>query len=221
MQSSLRTIRAFSTELMKIASGIKHDADVRKLLAERRGEEYLDGGRLLTNTEAEAPYSHQKIAYVYAGTGQQLNAYAGAGAFDVLRSKKKKKNHYQTGRDYAGAAMKGGLTGLGVLGATNTLRGRFGSPTGAKEILKATRAARQAATAGAGLAVADRAYRHNDLPGQDKTAFAVSPGTSTNFKSPAAELAKSQQTGGFRGSIIHDTGKAPKSVQLGKKFRLP
>ncbi len=216
MTSPLRTIRAFSSELMKIASGIKHDADVRKLLAERRGEEYLDGGRLLTNSEAEAPYANQKIA-----SGYQAGLNAGVGSFDVLRSKKKKKNNYQTVRDYAGTALKGGLTGLGILGAANTLRGRFGSPVGPTATRQAVRAARQAATAGAGLALADRAYRHNDLPGQDKTAFAVSPGLSTNFKSPAGELARSGQTGGFRGGIIHDTGKAPQSLQLGKKFRLP
>lgn len=214
MQSSLRTIRAFSAELMKIASGIKHDADVRKLLAERKGEEYLDGGRLLTNTELEAPYSHQKIA-------SNLRVGLSAGSFDVLNSKKKKKNRYQTARDYAGTAMKGGLTGLGVLGAVNTLRGRFGSPSDPVSILKATRAARQAAGGGAGLALADRAYRHDDLPGQDKKAFAVSPSTTSNFKSPATELSKTQQTGSFRGGIVHDTGKVPSSLTLGKKFRLP
>lgn len=215
MQSSLRTIRAFSSELMKIASGIKYDADVRKLLAERRGEEYLDGGRLLTNTEAEAPYAQQKIAY------SNFHAGLSSGSFDVLGSKKKKNNHYQTARDYAGTALKGGLTGLGVLGATNALRGRFGSPSGAKAIAHATRAARQAAAGGAGLALADRAYRHNDLPGQDKKAFVVSPNNGSSFKSPAAELAQSRQTGAFRSNIVHDSAKAPKSLTLSQKFRIP
>ncbi len=215
----LRTIRAFSAELMKIASGIKYDAEVRKLLAERQGEEYLEGGRLLTNTEPEAPYSNQKIANY--GYSMPVGLNTGAGSYDVLHSKKKKKNTYQTARDYAGTALKGGLTGLGVLGAANALRGRFGSPVGEAAIQQAMHSARRAAAAGAGIALADRAYRHDDLPGQEKAAFTVSPGTATNFTSPAKELAKSSQTGGFRGGIIHDTGKAPKSLQLGKKFRLP
>lgn len=217
MNSSLRTIRAFSVELMKIASGIKYDAEVRKLLADRRGEEYLEGGRLQSNAEPEVPFSNQKLA----NSGSYAGLHAGAGSYDVLGSKKKKKNHYQTARDYAGTAVKGGLTGLGVLGAANALRGRFGAPVGEQAVRQAMHSARRAAGAGAGLAIADRAYRHDDLPGQAKTAFVVSPNTSSTFTSPAKELASTSQTGGFRGSVIHDTGKAPKPLQIGNKFRLP
>jgi hypothetical protein len=211
MQSSLRTIRAFSAELMKIAAEIQ-DAEIRKLLAERRGEEYLDGGRLLTNTEAEAPYV-QKMASNFVG--------AASGSYDVLKSHKKKKNHYQTARDYAGTAMKGGLTGLGILGAANAMRGRFGAPVGDAAIRRAAHAARRAATAGAGIAVADRAYRYDDLPNMDKKAFTVSANPSSGFRSPAASLAQSSQTAGFKSGLVHDTGKAPRSIQLGQKFRIP
>lgn len=218
MSSLLRTIRAFSTELMKIAADIQ-DADIRKLLSERRGKEYLDGGRLLTNTEAEAPYA-QKMA-MSGGYSAPVGLATGSGSMDVLRSHKKKSNNYQKARDYAGTAMKGGLTGLGILGASNAMRGRFGTPAGEKAIRHAARSAQRAATAGAGVAVADRAYRHDDVLGLDKKAFTVSANPSSSFRSPAASLAQSSQTGGFKSGVIHGTGTAPKSLQIGKKFQLP
>jgi len=101
------------------------------------------------------------------------------------------------------------------------MRGRFGSPSGYHATRKAMHAARKSFGIGAGVAVADRAYRHNDLPSHEKQAFAVSPNPSSSFRSPAESLANSSMTGSFKPSVIHDTGKAPKSLTLGKKFHLP
>jgi hypothetical protein len=215
MSSPLRTIRAFSVELMKIAAEVQ-DADIRKLLSERKGKEYLDGGRLLSNSAAEAEYAIKMATS--GGYSAPVGLAVGSGSLDVLKSHKKKKNSYQTARDYAGTAMKGGLTGLGVLGAANAMRGRFGSPTGNMAI---RHAARRAATVGAGIAVVDRAYRYDDLPTSEKKAFAVSANPTSSFQSPARSLMQSSQTGGFRSGIIHDTGTAPKSLTMGKNFRLP
>lgn len=206
--SNLRTIRAFSVELMKIASGIK-DAEIQKLLADRRGEEYLEGGRLPNELPEE------KLA---AGGYEAPLGMSASGNYDH-KANKKKSNHYQKVRDYAGTAVKGGLTGLGILGATNAMRGRFSAPDGFHAVRKATKAARNAAIIGSGVAVADRAYRHDELPGATKTAN-IGSNPNASFKSPAVELANSQRTGSFR-SGVHNVGTAPKPLQLGKKFRLP
>lgn len=207
--SALRTIRSFSVEMMKIAADIK-DADIQKLLAERQGKEYLEGGRLLTNTEQEAPYFPKMGGY------EAPLGFTASGNYD-LKAKKKKNNTYQKVRDYGVAGMKGGLTGLGILGAYNATRGNFSPANTAVETLRAAKAARRAATIGASASVMDRAYRHDELT---KDA-AVAPNPSAIFRSPAAALATSRQTGGFKSRVIHGAGKPPKTVQLGKKFRLP
>lgn len=210
MSSPLRTIRAFSVELMKLAAQVK-DADIQKLLADRRGEEYLSGGKLPSNTVEE---EQQKLAN-YDSIG-----VAAAGMHD-LRAKKKKKNTYQKARDYAGSAIKGGLTGIGILGGANAMRGRFGTPTTAAAIRSAAKSARNAATAGAGVAVADRAYRYDDVPGMDKKAAMVTPNAVKPFSTPASAAATARRTGGFKSTVRRAIGKPPQTVQLGKKFRLP
>lgn len=216
----LRTIRAFSTELQKIASSqYPKDPEILRLLAERKGEEYMEGGRLLSNAMMEGNEYAAKMANMARMTRPTGGFSSGSGSNSVLESKTKKHNHYQTARDYAGTAVKGGLTGLGILGAANAMRGHFKAPEGAAAIARATRAARHAATAGATVAIADRAYRHDDIP---KVAFVVSPNANSTFRSPAASLAETRATGGFKSSVIHDTGKAiSKPFQMGQKFRLP
>lgn len=205
-------MRSFTVEMLKIAADIK-DADIRKLLAERRGEEYLDGGRLLTNTAQEAPY-FPKMA---AGGGYTAPvSMAASGSYD-LKARKKKHNTYQELRDYSMTGMKGALTGLGVLGASNAMRGRFGSPSSGLETLRAAKQARRAATIGGSAAVLDRAYRHHELT---KEAL-VNPNPGTSFRSPRQELSSGQETGRFESQVFHDYGKPSKTVQLGRKFRIP
>ena len=210
--SGLRTIRAFAVEMLKIAADIK-DADIRKLLAERKGEEYLDGGRLLTNTEQEAKY-FPKMASGFGGYSPPVGMSA-SGSYD-LTARKKKNNTYQKLRDYTVTGTKGALTGLGVLGASNAMRGRFGSPSTGLDAVRAARQARRAATIGASAAVLDRAYRHDEF---SKEAM-VSPKLETPFRSPQQELSRGQETGKFESGVIHDY-KRPRSVQIGRKFRIP
>lgn len=210
--SGLRTIRAFTVEMLKIAADIK-DADIRKLLAERRGEEYLEGGRLLTNTEQEAKY-FPKMAGVGGGYTAPVGMSA-SGSYD-LKARKKKDNTYQKLRDYATTGTKGALTGLGILGASNAMRGRFGSPSAGLEAVRAARQARRVATIGASAAVLDRAYRHDEFT---KEAL-VNPKPETPFRSPRQELSRGQETGKFESHVFHDYG-SPRTVQLGRKFRIP
>lgn len=209
--SGLRTIRAFTVEMLKIAADIK-DADIRKLLAERRGEEYLEGGRLLSNTEQEARYFPKMARYggYSAPVGMSVS-----GSYD-LKANKKKHNTYQKLRDYTVTGTKGALTGLGALGAANAMRGRFGSPSAGLEAARAARQARRVATVGASAAVLDKAYRHDELT---KEAL-VSPAPAAPFRSPQQELSRGQETGKFESTVFHDY-KGPKTVQLGRKFRIP
>jgi hypothetical protein len=210
--SSIRQFRAFSTEMMKVAADVQ-DSDIRALLAERRGKEYLQGGRLLSNSAVDG--SQYAVKMGSGGYTPPLGLDA-SGAYNHS-SKVKKHNQYQKARDYTGTAIKGGLTGLGILAGHNAMKGRFGSPQVAHEIAHAARQARHAASAGAGIAVADKAYRHDDLP---KMAF-VNQTSGASFRSPSAELASTQATGSFHGGSIHNTGHAPQALQLGKKFRMP
>jgi hypothetical protein len=212
--SSLRTIRSFTVEMLKIAADIK-DADIQKLLTERQGKEYLEGGRLQTNTFDEAP------PLIKMSLSGGYRAPVGMAASDNynLKSHKKKDNAYQKARDYATTGVKGALTGLGVLGASNAMRGRFGSPSGGLEVLRATRQARRAATIGGSAAMLDRAYRYDELS-KDKEAM-VSANPNDQFRSPASALAESSRTGRFESKVIHDYGKPPKTFIIGKKFRIP
>lgn len=208
--SDLRTIRAFTVEMLKIAADIK-DSDIRKMLADRKGVEYLEGGELPSNLE-EALYLPKM-----AGGGYEAPIAMAAGNAYDLKAKKKKHNTYQKIRDYGTTGAKGALTGLGILGASNAMRGRFGSPAAGFETLRAARQARRAATIGASAAMIDRAYRHDELPKQAM----VTPSPNTPFRSPAKELAESQETGKFESHVIHDFGRPPKTIQLGRKFRIP
>lgn len=204
-------MRSFTVELLKIAADIK-DADIRKLLSERRGEEYLDGGRLLTNTAQESPY----LPKMASGGYQVPVGVAASGNYD-LKARTKKNNTYQKLRDYATTGTKGSLTGLGILGATNAMRGRFGSPSKGLETFRAAQQARRAATIGGSAAILDRAYRHDELT---KEAI-VNPGEGTKFRSPRQELSRGQETGKFENRVFHDYGRPPKTVQIGRKFRIP
>jgi hypothetical protein len=197
---------------MKIAADIK-DSDIRKLLAERKGQEYLDGGQLPSNQE-EALYLPKMAA---GGYSAPAGLYASTGDNYDLKAHKKKPNTYQKLRDYGTTGMKGALTGLGVLGASNAMRGRFGSPSGPLEAMRAAKQARRAATIGGSAAIIDRAYRHDELSKQAM----VNANPSTPFTSPRQELSTGQETGKFESRVIHDYGKAPKTVQIGRKFRIP
>jgi hypothetical protein len=213
MSNSLRSFRIFSSEIMKAAAKVD-DADVQALLADRKGEEYLKGGKLPSNTAEEIQYERKMAANFNAG---YTNAGVGAsGGFD-LSSKTKKNNKYQKVRDYAASAGKGGLTGLGVLGALNVMRGKFKGPETTHEIRKATRAARNAFVGGAGVATLDKAYRHDELP---KMAM-VTANPNAAFRSAASSLATSARTGAMKSSVVHHMGKPPRVLQLGQKFRTP
>lgn len=211
--SDLRTIRAFAVEMIKISAAIK-DSDIRKLLAERKGVDYLEGGELPSNQE-EALYLPKMAGF----GGYQAPIGMSAGNMYDFQDPKKKHNNYQKIRDYGVTGVKGALTGLGILGASNAMRGRFGAPSSGLEALRAARQARRAATIGASAAMLDRAYRYDDV-NLTKQAL-VNPKPSSPFRSPAQELSDGQETGKFESGIIHDYGKPPKTVQLGRKFRIP
>lgn len=206
MDNPLRTFRSFAAELIKSATKA-NDADIRHLISERNGEEYLQGGRLLANSAQEAQYVRKEAKAVYS---------LASGNYD-LKAHTKKNNAYQKTRDYAVTGMKGALTGLGVLTAANAIKGRFGTPKGRLAIVKAKRRAQIAASAGAMASLADRAYRHDEF---NKQAFInQTPGSTLGAAGTA--LSNAGKTGAFKSSIVHHSGKPPRVIQLGQKFRIP
>lgn len=206
MSNSLRSLRTFSAEIMKCAAKIS-DADIQAMVTDKNGGEYLKGGKLPTNTVEEE--NGVKVASIMG---------VSSGAYD-FRTKTKKNNAYQNVRDYTITGMKGALTGLGVLSASNALRGRYGTPRGFMAVAKAKKRARLAAGVGAGLSVADRVYRHHDEHGKSKEAMVEqTPGTS--FQTPATSLANARRTGSLKAGVVRHGGMPPRILQFGNKFRV-
>jgi len=198
-----RFFRSFSTELMKIASGIPDDAGIRELLADREGEEYLPGGELPSNEPGSAML--QKLGGPFA---------LAAGAHD-LHAKTKIDSPYQGTRDHAVAAGKGALTGAAAMGLVDKL---------SKTPFVGHKHYRAAAAIGAGGMLADRVFRHHRAEHdshKDKTAGIVSPSAEHVVKSPAGVLHAAQQTGSVRGKP-RMVGKASKAIRIGtRKFQMP
>jgi hypothetical protein len=108
----LRQFRSFSTELTKIALlSDPLDPDVRALRAAREGKEYLQGGRLPSNTEVETNFV-PKLA--------------------SLTEKDKK-----TIKKDLVAGGKGALAAGGLLGTLGAMGGKPVSPTLAKIVIPA------------------------------------------------------------------------------------
>ncbi len=126
----------------------------------------------------------------------------------------KKEQRYQKARDYTVSGIKGGLTGLGVLGGTSALLRKKKMPT-----ISHTR---RAVAGGAGLSVLDQAYRSKKTPEAEKLAdigaLAVTDSHS-GLRSPGAQLAPAKAVGSFR-QVNHNEGRKPKSLQIGQKFRV-
>lgn len=189
--TELRQLRSFSTELMKLAADVS-DADIRELLTYRQNNVSVDQAKIANSFDPKMGLA--------------------AGSYD-LRAKKKKSNSYQKVRDYAATGMKGGLTGLGIMGALNAMK--------QKKIFPRPSTARRAASLGSSVALLDRAYRHDDLPktASDIGALGVNP-TPANLATPGLQLAQARATGLFR-NVNHETeGRKPRSLQLGHKFRV-
>jgi hypothetical protein len=199
----LRFYRSFSAELQKIAASVD-DAGIRALLADRRGEEYLQGGELPVNEsvpgERTVP-AGVPIAKVAAGLGYGLHNYD-------LKAKKKGPTGYQKARDYAVSGVKGALTGGAVLALAHNMRGGQATDIAAKSL-------RRAAGVGAGASLADRAFRHEEL----KKVAVVTSQPSAPFRSPADALDRSSNVGQFENKVHQSTAK-PAGL-IGNKFRIP
>ncbi len=202
---SLRMYRAFSTELLKIANDLG-DADIRALLAERRGEEYLKGGELDTkvqNDERDMPLT--------SNLGKTANMAMLAPGY--LHAHKKDDSSYQTVRDTGVKALGGAAGGAGAVKLFHDMAGK--APTPHKY--------RVGAGIGAGMALADKAFRYRQEIGakvrrkpKTKTAF-VQQNPNAGFKSPAEELAGTSEVGKFKNRIHQSAAKTP--GLLGKSFR--
>lgn len=204
---NLLTYRAFSTELLKIANELG-DADIRALLADRKGDEYLKGGELPTNktVPGERP--------VPAGDGgaTKIANYAMA-APGLLRAHKKEEGGYQTVRDTGLKTLGGAAGGAGAVKLVHDMMGKSHSPHGI----------RMGAGIGAGIALADKAFRHraeikNSVKRKPKVKLSfVQQNAAAPFHSPADSLASAQTVGKFQNRVHQSAAKTP--GLLGKSFR--
>lgn len=137
------SMRAFSTEIVKLAMEIK-DPDIQALLADRKGKEYLPGGQLKTNTESETGFV-PKIATI---TGWRSPARLAATGMDMPSSDGTPHDRYSSAKDWAMTGVKGVTTGAGLMGLGHAL---------AKNELKPSLGAlRAGAVIGGGLAIGDK-----------------------------------------------------------------
>jgi hypothetical protein len=204
--------RAFATELIKIAIELQ-DSDIRKLLAERAGQEYLEGGRLPSNGAGEAgdagyvPELQKKAAVGMASLDPTITP------LDRARTKTKSPGAYQQIRDSSMSGLGGAMAGGGVLRLAQGMR-KY-DPTGANIFKPKTYMA--AAGIGAGLGLADRLYRHrHELAfGQEKQA-----NMNSQTFSPGRELTRGHKVGHFE-NTVHAGSPATASGLMGKAGRLP
>jgi hypothetical protein len=209
--------RAFATELLKIAIALQ-DSDIRKLMADRAGKEYLEGGELATNFRGQGADQGyvpelQKKAYAY-----ESGTLPTSGAMD-FHARKKGPKIYQSIRDYSIAGLKGALTGAGVGGLYHGLSG-YVAPQGAPSMPLGR--LRWAAGIGAVAGIGDRLFRHREELRTGKPAEPVVKTANLNSGtfSPARELTRSRKVGHFQNKI-HSGTPTPTAGLVGKDGRLP
>lgn len=211
------TYRAFATELTKIALV---DYEVRAKRAEKKGEEYLYGGRIKDNSVEETNFVPKIAAPKGKGNLKQdkgEDVYGGAyktasnkASIHVgnLKQDKKDKSPYETARNTALTGMSGMFAGPAFIKLRESIRGGDFKAPGKHHAI--------AAGLGAGVALADRAYRHRT--GQDLTKQAA---FSSQTFSPGRQLRAGQETRRFHDTDVHTTAK-PQPPGLGAaKFHLP
>jgi hypothetical protein len=190
--------RAFSTELLKIATEVR-DPDIRAMISEAHGKEYLNGGALRANSEAETNFKPKLAA------PSSFMAYTPVGTYNV-RGKKPTAtgSGYETASNFAGTALRGGMTGAGAATLAHTLRHGHDLKLAPKHL-------GMAVAGGAGLALADRALRRNAVKKQL---------TKVAMFSPARQLHATQSRGDFENKVHHTPLKSSVPT-IGRDFRLP
>jgi len=192
---SLLGYRAFATELMKIATEVR-DPDIRAMIAESKGKEYLNGGALRCNSEVETNFK-PKLASGFM-------AFTPVGTYNVRGKKPTAQGSgYETASNFAGTALRGAMTGAGATTLAHTIRHGH-------DLRAAPRTLAIAAAGGAGLALADRAMRRRAMKKQlEKIAF-----------SPARQLQSTGAVGSFL-KKVHNTPLKASVPAIGNSFRLP
>lgn len=198
--------RAFATELLKIATEVR-DPDIRAMIAEAKGKEYLNGGALRANSEVETNFKPKLAA--------NFMAFTPVGTYNILgkrRPEAQPSSAYERASGTAGAALKGGMTGAGAGTLIHTLRHGHDLRMAPKPLAKWV-------GAGTGIALADRALRRHatkrNLEQAVKTAN-LDPQTFT----PARQLHANQSRGTFENKLHRGVVKSTPGV-VGNAFRLP
>jgi len=207
------SMRAFSTELVKLAMEIK-DPDIQALQAEKKGKEYLQGGRLPANTEAETSFV-PKIASI---TGWRSPARLAATGMDMDSPVDSPHNRYAKAKDWMMTGVKGVTTGAGLMGLGHALVKAPMAPGATfSEGLKASvPALRAGALLGGGLAIGDKLLTHHLKKKEMMKQAMLGSQTFT----PARELKASGETAHFENMIHKGPGVRPSGL-MGTAGRLP
>ena len=212
---NLLAYRAFATELLKIAVDLR-DSDIRKLMADRAGKEYLEGGELPTSFRGQGadqgyvPELQKKAVQTGLSSMDPLTT-----PLDRMRSTVKAPGRVQNVRDSAMTGVGGALAGGSVLKAVERMRGADFRP-----------AHYIAATAiGAGAGLADRLYRHRHelkfgKPAEQSGPQVKQANMNSGTFSPGRELTRGNKVGHFQNKI-HVVEKPPTAGLMGKDGRLP
>jgi len=192
------SLRSFCTEFLKLAFEIQ-DPDIRALKADRKGKEYLQGGRLPSNAVGETNFS-PKLA---SKSIRQMLA---------PRELTPQETKYDKVKDYGLAAAKGTVTGVGINSLGHSLAGM--------ETLKpSTKSIRAASLIGLGVGVGDRMFerrKKRQMTPQPMVKKALLQ--SQNF-TPARALQAGTEVGKFENVIHKDAPIRP--FHLGNTGTLP
>lgn len=195
------SMRSFSTELIKLALEIK-DPDIRALQADRKGKEYLQGGRLPANTESETSFVPKLAGYQMGYSRMGRIGMRGPDETPAPQS------GYDKMKDYGLTGMKGALTGAGVTGLGGALYKHEFKPTSNKLL-------RAGAGVGAAAAIADKLYTRHQ---QNKQKVAM---MGSQTFTPARDLQASSETGGFESKVVHKGPGLKPSGLVGRAGLLP
>lgn len=191
--------RAFATELLKIATEVR-DPDIRAMIAESHGKEYLNGGALRCNSEAETNFKPKLAA--------NFMAFTPVGTYNVRgKAPTAQGSGYETASNFAGTALRGGMTGAGVSTLAHALHGGH-------DFRPSSRVLGASVGVGAGVALADRALRRHAMKKQ------LSRMAKTANFTPARQLHATQSRGDFENKV-HHTPLKPMAAAVGRDFRLP
>lgn len=225
--------RAFATELLKIAQEKDPqknevlDPDVRALRAERDGREYLQGGRLRSNSQLDTNWVPKIAARSSKRTQYSLDPSINPLSQLNRGDDDQDMSGYGQSRRYVMSGLGGALTGSGAMRASEYISRRIPVEHANRALAKGVENIKWTpykqgthlvgAAAGAGLALGDRYLRERR---RRRLAEELSKQAMVQKFTPARALKAGQETHKLHDQQIHEGSTRDAPGLLGKKFRI-